>query len=260
MNERLKGKTVFITGASGGLGEKIAYQAALKGAHVYAAARRMEPLERLRTKIHQETLGSCKPIILDVSDLEKVSNVFAEINRIDVLVNNAGFGVFKTVEDSTLEEMKGMFEVNVFGLVACTKMALPKMIDKGHGHIINVASQGGKIATPKSSLYSATKHAVLAYSNSLRMELMKTGIHVTTVNPGPIRTNFFSIADESGNYAKTIDKWMLDADKVAGKVVACMLTNKREINLPAWMNAGSKLYQLFPGLVERVARGAFSKK
>lgn len=260
MNPRLTGKTVFITGASGGLGEKIAYQSALQGARVYAAARRTEPLERLRVKIHQETRGSCHPVFLDVSDLERVQKVFTEVNSIDILVNNAGFGVFKTVEDSTIDEMKGMFEVNVFGLVACTKMVLPQMIHKGHGHIINVASQGGKIATPKSSLYSATKHAVIAFSNSLRMELVKTGVHVTTVNPGPIRTNFFSIADESGNYAKTIDKWMLDADGVAKKVVACMLAKKREINLPVWMNAGSKLYHLFPGLIERMARGAFSKK
>jgi short-subunit dehydrogenase len=260
MNEMLKGKTVFITGASGGLGERITYQAALQGAEVYAAARRKEPLDKLSEKIKQDTQGKCYPIVLDVSDFEEVSNVFAAINDIDILVNNAGFGIFKTVADSTFDEMKGMFEVNVFGLITCTKMVLPKMLGKGHGHIINIASQGGKIATPKSSLYSATKHAVLAFSNSLRMELMNTGVYVTSVNPGPIRTNFFSIADESGNYAKSVDKWMLDADEVANKVVAAMLTKKREINLPIWMNAGSKLYQLFPGLVERAARGAFSKK
>ncbi|MEH7643564.1 SDR family NAD(P)-dependent oxidoreductase, partial [Bacillus pumilus] len=159
-----------------------------------------------------------------------------------------------------IEEMVSMFEVNVFGLIACTKKVIPEMKQRGYGHIINIASQAGKIATPKSAIYSASKHAVLGFSNSLRMELSDIGIHVTTVNPGPIATDFFTIADRSGEYVKNVEFMMLSADKVAGKVVSAMMTKKREINLPGWMNAGSKLYQLFPFLFEKVARKAMMKK
>lgn len=177
-----------------------------------------------------------------------------------LLVNNAGFGIFESALDASLEDMKAMFEVNVFGLIACTKMALPHMIRQDKGHIINIASQAGKIATPKSSLYAATKHAVLGYSNSLRMELAETGVNVTTVNPGPIQTDFFKTADKKGDYVKSVGRWMLDPDRVAKKIVSAMMTNKREINLPGWMNSVSKLYQLFPSLVERTGRSAFYKK
>jgi uncharacterized protein len=153
-----------------------------------------------------------------------------------------------------------MFEVNVVGLIACTSMVLPTMRERRFGHIINIASQAGKIATPKSSIYSATKHAVLGYSNSLRMELADHQVFVTTVNPGPIATNFFNIADEKGTYVKNVQKFMLQPEFVAGKVVDAMLTKTREINLPRWMNLGSIVYTLFPRAFERIGRKAFNKK
>ncbi|SPU07366.1 short-chain dehydrogenase/reductase YqjQ [Bacillus licheniformis] len=94
----------------------------------------------------------------------------------------------------------------------------------------------------------------------MRMELAETGVNVTTVNPGPIQTDFFKTADKKGDYVKSVGRWMLDPDRVAKKIVSAMMTNKREINLPGWMNSVSKLYQLFPSLVERTGRSAFYKK
>ena len=111
------------------------------------------------------------------------------MGRIDILVNNAGFGIFKTFEDASMDEVKDMFQVNVFGLVACTKAVLPYMVNKNEGHIINIASLAGKLQ-PEISAYAATKHAVLGFTNSLRMELANTDIYVTAINPGPIDTNF----------------------------------------------------------------------
>jgi short-subunit dehydrogenase len=128
------------------------------------------------------------------------------------------------------------------------------------GHIINIASQAGKIATPKSSVYSATKHAVLGYTNSLRMELADSNVYVTAVNPGPIATNFFNIADEKGTYVKNVKKFMLQPEYVAKKVVDAMLTRTREINLPRWMNMGSVIFTLFPRLFERLGKKAFNQK
>ena len=153
-----------------------------------------------------------------------------------------------------------MFDVNVLGLMACTSSVLPVMKRRKSGHIINIASQAGKMATPKSSLYSATKFAVLGYSNALRMELKNDDVFVTTVNPGPIATDFFATADESGNYIKSIEKIMLKPEVVARKIVDAMFTTKREINLPGWMNLASKVYYLFPRTVEMVGKRAFFKK
>ena len=260
MEQKLKAHKVMITGASGGLGERIAYHAAGEGAEIILAARRRDRLDALKQNIADKTGAKCRIIVLDVSRTDEVEAAFQEAGPVDILVNNAGFGIFESALDASLEDMKAMFEVNVFGLIACTKMALPHMIRQDKGHIINIASQAGKIATPKSSLYAATKHAVLGYSNSLRMELAETGVNVTTVNPGPIQTDFFKTADKKKKNIKSVGRWMLDPDRVAKKIVSAMMTNKREINLPGWMNSVSKLYQLFPSLVERTGRSAFYKK
>lgn len=264
MNTRIQGCHVLITGASEGIGEKIAIECAKQGAHPILIARRGDRLAELADQIQRDYAVSCYYYQLDVQDSAAIRETFSrieqEVGNIDVLVNNAGFGIFNTAVDASLDEMKSMFEVNVFGLIASTKMVLPSMIERKKGHIINIASQAGKIATPKSSLYSASKHAVLGFTNSLRMEVKEANIYVTAVNPGPIRTNFFNIADQSGEYVKNVERWMLDPGKVARQIVSIMMTPKREINLPGWMNAGSTLYQLMPHVVERFAVKAFNKK
>lgn len=202
MQQKLKEQNVMITGASGGLGERIAYHAAKEGAEVILAARRKDRLMALKQNIADETGAKCRIIALDVSRTDDIKAAFQEAGPVDILVNNAGFGIFENALDASLEDMKAMFEVNVFGLIACTKMALPHMIRQDKGHIINIASQAGKLATPKSSLYAATKHAVLGYSNSLRMELAETRVNVTTVNPGPIQTDFLRRPIKEGIMSK----------------------------------------------------------
>jgi uncharacterized protein len=262
--EQLKGKNIVITGASGGIGAEIAKLCGASGANLILLARSIEKLKQLQTELQQRHQVRVDVYQLDVSDTDKVREVFSEIiakiDHIDILVNNAGFGVFREAHEATMDEIKGMFEVNVVGLMACTSMVLPKMRERRFGHIINIASQAGKIATPKSSVYSATKHAVLGYTNSLRMELSDYNVRVTSVNPGPIATNFFNIADEKGTYVKNVQKFMLQPEYVAGKVVDSMLTKTREINLPRWMNMGSVVYVLFPRLFETIGKKAFNKK
>jgi uncharacterized protein len=262
--EPLKGKNIVITGASGGIGAEIAKICAGQGANLVLLARRLDKLQLLQKDLQQQYQVQVDIVQLDVSNTDRVkevfTNIFETIGQVDILVNNAGFGVFREAHEATIDEIKGMFNVNVIGLMACTSMVLPKMRERCFGHIINIASQAGKIATPKSSVYSATKHAVLGYTNSLRMELADSNVYVTSVNPGPIATNFFTIADEKGTYVKNIQKFMLQPEYVAQKVVAAMLTKTREINLPRWMNMGSVIYVLFPRLFERVGRRAFNKK
>ena len=264
MKNRLQGKNVVITGASGGIGAEMARLAARQGANLVLLARSVDKLQSLKTELEQSYKVSIIVRSLDVANTDAITDVFnevmAEMGHVDILVNNAGFGVFRHAHEANLDEIKAMFEVNVIGLMACTSLVLPSMRRRGSGHIINIASQAGKIATPKSSVYSATKHAVLGYTNSLRMELREVGIFVTAVNPGPIATNFFEIADEQGTYVKNIKSFMLKPEYVAKQVVERMMTNTREINLPRWMNAGSVIYALFPRMFERIGRRAFNKK
>jgi short-subunit dehydrogenase len=261
---KLQGKIIAITGASSGIGEQLAMQTAKLGATPVLIARSEGKLKQLRDNIVTQYSVPCFYYVLDVSREDMVEQVFSRIydeaGDIDILINNAGFGVFKTFEDATMQEVKSMFNVNVFGLVACTKAVLPQMKKKNSGHIINVASLAGKIATPKSSAYAATKHAVLGFTNSLRMELAETNIHVTAVNPGPIQTNFFNIADESGTYVKNVGRYMLKSEYVAAQIIKAIHTKKREVNLPRWMSIGPIIFALLPRLFEDVTGKALNKK
>nr|WP_235973616.1 SDR family oxidoreductase [Peribacillus faecalis] len=260
----LQNKNIVITGASSGIGEKIAMLTAKKGARPILIARSVDKLNVISERIKAQTGIDCLVHSLDVSEIEQVKTVFKqiieEVGHIDVLLNNAGFGVFDTLQDANYEDLENMFAVNVMGVIACTKEALPSMLERNAGHIINVASQAGKLATPKSSGYAASKHAVLGFTNSIRLELMNTNIRVSAVNPGPIETNFFAIADKSGTYVKNVQKYMLNPDEVAGKIVKLMIHPKRELNLPWWMNTGSVLYNLFPSIAEKLFGNKFNMK
>ncbi|MDF1507526.1 SDR family oxidoreductase [Robertmurraya sp. DFI.2.37] len=260
----LNNKNIVITGASSGIGEKVARMVAERGARPILLARSTEKLAEVCEQVNERTTVGAIYYQLDVSDVEEVKIVFQkilqEVGHIDILLNNAGFGVFESVHEADFADIEKMFRVNVFGLIACTMEVLPAMLEEKRGHIINVASQAGKLATPKSSGYAATKHAVLGFTNSLRMELLKTNIFVSAVNPGPIETNFFSIADKSGNYVKNVKRMMLKSDYVAEQIIKLMINPKRELNLPRWMNMGSILYNLFPNLAEKLTGSIFDKK
>jgi short-subunit dehydrogenase len=141
-----------------------------------------------------------------------------------------------------------------------TQLVAIKMADKEQGHIINIASQAGKMATSKSSIYSATKFAVIGYSNALRLELKQIGITVTTVNPGPIDTNFFDIADQSGTYLEKVGNMVLSSKSVAERIAKLIGTNKRELNLPYSMELASKFYTLFPKTGDFLALKLFDAK
>lgn len=260
----LKKLTVVITGASSGLGKCIALEVARLGGIPVMIARRKEKLEEISSQI--KDLYNVKSYIyaLDIMNEENVEvtfhQIYQEVGNIDVLINNAGFGIFKTFEEASMQEVKSMFDVNVFGLVACTKAVLSKMKEENSGQIINIASIAGKIATPKSSAYAASKHAVLGFTNAIRMELMNSNIQVTAINPGPIRTEFFEIADVSGNYVRNVGNIMLDPVYVARKVVGTIGTSKREVNLPTWMGFGPVIYSIFPSIFEKISASSLNKK
>ncbi|API90472.1 MULTISPECIES: SDR family oxidoreductase [Virgibacillus] len=257
-------KKIIITGASSGIGEKLAWHIARNGGVPILLARSQDKLQQLSDCIYQSFHVQSPIYSIDLRDKKAISGVISEItikhDPIHGLINNAGMGIFSEVKDIREDEVNAMFQLNVTALIFITKQLLPYFQQQPVAHIINIASQAGKVATPKAAIYAATKHAVLGFSNGLRLELAASNIYVTAVNLGPVKTNFFLTADPSGNYEKNVARYILDPDKVAKKIVRYLFAPKREINLPFWMDIGSRIYQMFPTVTEKLLRKQFTRK
>lgn len=184
-------KVILITGASSGIGYDAAETLARQGHRVYAAARRLELMEPLKS------LG-VQVIRMDVTDEESmqegVRKVIQSEGRIDVLVNNAGYGFFGAIETVPMEDARRQLEVNVFGLARLTQLVLPHMRKQGSGRIINTSSIAGKMVFYMGGWYNVTKYSVEAFSDALRMEMKPFGIDVVMIEPGAIKTDWGIIA------------------------------------------------------------------
>jgi NAD(P)-dependent dehydrogenase (short-subunit alcohol dehydrogenase family) len=183
-------KTWFVTGAGSGLGSAIAEAAWAAGDRVVGTLRNEEQRKAFAALVPGRSSG----VILDVTDDARiqptVDRIEREVGAIDVLVNNAGYGHEGTYEESTLEDLRRQFEVNVFGAVAVTKAVLPHMRERRSGHIINITSMGGLITLPGLSFYHGSKFALEGLSEALGKEVKDLGIRVTAVEPGSFRTEW----------------------------------------------------------------------
>ncbi|WP_327398528.1 MULTISPECIES: oxidoreductase [Streptomyces] len=187
----MSNKVALVTGASSGIGESTALQLRKAGFTVYGAARRVDRMDALAAAgVHTLALD----VTDDTSVKHAVSRIAAEQGRIDVLVNNAGYGSYGALEDVPLDEARAQIEVNVFGLARLTQLVLPLMRTQRSGTIVNISSMGGRFATPLGSWYHASKFAVEGLSDALRLELKRFGIDVVLVEPGSIRTEWGAIA------------------------------------------------------------------
>ena len=199
----------LVTGASSGLGKAFASALLDEGLSVYAAARRLELMADLATR-------GATPIKMDITHEDEVEAAVERIEReqggVDVLINNAGFGTFGAMEDTTIDDARYQFEVNLFGLARLTQLVLPSMRNKRAGRIINISSMGGRVYTPLGSWYHASKHAVEGWSDCLRLELSPFNIDVVIIEPGVIATEFGDVMTApmlkrsgSGPYSKMAD-------------------------------------------------------
>lgn len=261
---KIKDKIVWITGASSGIGEELAYQLAAQGAVLILSARRVDKLKMVKETCQEKFNAQVIVYPLDVSDfkaIEKaVSYLTEKLGQIDVLINNAGFGHTQLFTEYDFSKVENMFKVNVLGLMYMSQLVALNMIQYKSGHILNIASIAGKIATPKSAVYSATKFAVIGFSNTLRLEMKEHNINVTTVNPGPVETPFFDEFDPTGAYLKNVSSVVLSTEYVAKQTIKAIGTSKREVNMPKLLDTASKFYTLFPNLGDFIVRTTFNKK
>ncbi len=188
-----KNKVVIVTGGSSGIGRATVREFLKQGFTVYSCARRVELMKDLEGE-------GAKIIQLDVTKSSSIKacikQIVGESGRIDVLVNNAGYGSYGTVEDVPISEAKTQFEVNLFGLAEMTQVVLPIMRNQSSGRIINIGSMGGKVWFPLGAWYHATKHAVEGFSDCLRYEVKPFGIKVVLIEPGIIKSEWMKISME----------------------------------------------------------------
>jgi short-subunit dehydrogenase len=196
----LADQVVIITGASSGIGEATARRLAAAGARLVLSARRLDRLEALARELDPtgaRTLALPGDVTVDADRRRLVAAAREKFGRIDVLVNNAGYGTRGPVEIVPVDLIRKNYETNVFSLVALTQLVLPEMRARRSGWIINVGSVAGRIARPLSSVYDSTKHALEALTDGLRGELKPFGVHVCLVRPGFIVTEFIAAANQA---------------------------------------------------------------
>ncbi len=255
MTQNTKTRTWFITGASTGFGRLLAETVLASGGNVIVTARKIEQIEDLE----QQYPGSAKALRLDVTDAAQVeaavSQALAQFGTVDVLVNNAGYGLCGGIEEATEAEFMPVFETNVFGLIRVTRAFLPSLRRQGSGHILNLSSVAGLIGGPGWGYYNTSKFAVNGFSEALHAELAPLGIKVTIIEPGPFRTDFLGrsgveaaarIADYDATAGKTRAYFHDQAGKQKGdpaKAVEAMIAVVDSPNPPKHLLLGAMAYK-----------------
>lgn len=263
----LQNKVYLITGATSGIGMATAKLAASKGANLALVGRRQEVLAALADELQAQYAIDVLPIVADLAQSQAVEMIvqttMQHFGRIDYLLSNAGFGEFNPFQQNDWQKTQAMFQVNVYAMMYLSQLVALEMLTQGSGQIVLVGSMAGKVPTPAASAYAASKSALIGYANALRLELYGTGISVTTVNPGPVKTAFFDRSEMMQHYAARVEAFALTAEQVAEAIVAnherpC--GPKRELNLPWTLGWLAKAYHCCPRLGDYLIVNLFNFK
>ncbi|MEM9887848.1 MAG: SDR family oxidoreductase [Bacteroidota bacterium] len=254
----LKGKWVWITGASSGLGEAMSYEFAKKGANLILSSRKLEELERVKANCNPAAKVEIQ--VLDVAEqaqFETVTNdLLSKTGSIDILINNAGVSQRGLVKETQLAVDRRIMEINYFGAIALTKAVLPSMLKRRSGQIVVMSSLVGKFGSPLRSTYAASKHALHGFFDSLRAETAKEGITITILCPGYVHTNVSQNAlTADGQSQGTTDEKTaqgLSPEQFAKKAVRSIEKEKREVIIGRTETLGIYLKRFFPGLFARI--------
>jgi short-subunit dehydrogenase len=251
-------KVVWITGASSGIGEALAYAFAAEGAQVVLSARREEELQRVA-----KACGNAYVLPFDMLSVsehaDRVQDVINTYGRIDYLILNAGVSQRSFVKDTTFDVYRRLFEVNFFSIVSLTQAVLPVFTAQQSGVFVPIASVAGRISTPRRAAYGATKHALIGFFDSVRAEVFNDGIRVTTILPGYIKTNISLHAmNEKGEAYGKMDPNQakgLDPNFTAQKILQAVLAGKNEFFVGGFLEGfGLFMKRFFPSIVPFMLR------
>lgn len=264
------GKTIWITGASSGIGEALAVGFAASGSNLVLSARRPDALKEVADKIAAKHPSSKTLVLpLDVTDESQMSNavdrVLAQFSSIDLLINNAGISQRSTALETDMQTYRSIFEVDVFGQIALTKHVLPVMIEHGSGHIAVTASVAGKMGVPFRTGYCAAKHAVMGFFDALRAEVAHQNVSVSTIVPGFIQTNISENAVAGdGSKFDGVDRDIsggMSADECAKVIIAGLSKNKPEIPVGTGMEMHALwIKRIFPSLLNKLMLKQYQKR
>lgn len=254
-------KVVWITGASSGIGEALVQAFAARGANLVLSARRTEELERVK---NTTTLNDSNSLILPL-DLENSSNakalaeqVISKFGRIDILINNGGISQRAFTKDTSLETDRKIMEINFFGTVALTKSVLPYMLKQKSGHIVAMSSIAGKFGFYLRSAYSASKHALHGFFESLRMEIHNDNVKVLIVCPGKIKTNISvnAVTGQGSKHNKMDESTEqgMSAEECAKLIIRAIENNKEELFVGGKELNAVWMKRLFPGWFSKIIR------
>lgn len=255
-------KVVWITGASSGIGEALAYQFAAQGARLILSARRPAELARVKAACGADKADQIHIAPLDLSQMEDAAQMAerwaAELGSIDILVNNGGVSQRSLAVETPLEVDRRLMEVNYFGQVALTKAVLPYMLKQQSGHILAISSLTGKFGFPLRSAYAASKHALHGFFETVLLENHKQGIGVTVVNPGRIRTDISLHAlGKDGQAQGVMDPGQangLPADICAARILRAIQRNKPEVTIGRSEVMMVYFKRYIPGLFRYIAK------
>lgn len=252
----LEKKVVLITGASSGFGEDAAWFFSAEGCKLVLAARRIDRLQTLVSRIQDEG-GEAIAIPMDITNADDIENMVqsavALYDRIDILFNNAGIGRVDWFENHTPErDIDLLIRVNLIGLMQVTRSVLPQMLEQGNGHIINMASVAGLISPPLIASYSASKFGVRAFTDALRREVAPLGIKVSGIYPGPASTEFGEHIGRSEAYGsiRSRIRMRMTSEYVARRVVDVAKRPRRSLVIPWWFRIVTIFDMLFPVVVD----------
>ncbi|MGB3508312.1 MAG: SDR family oxidoreductase [Microcoleaceae cyanobacterium] len=255
----IRDKVVWITGASSGIGEALAYQILAKEGKVILSARRTNELERVKQNCQENNSQNIKIVPIDLAQVDSLETATTQalkcFGRVDIVINNAGISQRSLAVETTMVVNREIFEVNFFAAVNLTQLILPEMLHRKSGHLVVISSLVGKFGTPLRSSYAASKHALHGYFDSLRMEVAKDNIKVTLICPGFVQTEVSvnALTADGSKYQKmdNTQRSGIPVNICASRIVKAIEQEKEEIYIARGEIFGLYLKRIFPTLLSK---------
>ncbi len=253
MTHRAHGRTAVVTGASAGIGEHTARLLAREGAHVALVARSEERLDTLAAELTEAggmVIAVPADLSTDTGRGSMVARVVERLGPVEILVNNAGYGRYAPADDTDPEDVRGMFDLNVLAAIDLCRLVVPGMRRRGFGRVVNVGSLAGHIAAEPLTVYAATKHALVGFSEGLHRELRADrDVAVSLVSPGPVRTEFGQTASGLPVRPHRVPGGV-EAERVAAAINRVIDRPRREVFVPAHHRIAARLAGLVPAIAD----------